>query len=75
MRRRLRVALTSSTTGWDAALEVGVELVLDELRLLRSGAGFSVRDEAAVCCCTRRYSVVCSGRWLSWWTGAPSDPS
>jgi hypothetical protein len=21
------------------------------------------------CCCTRRYSMVCSGRWRSWWSG------
>ena len=26
----------------------------------------------AKCCFTRRYSVVCSGRCRSWWTGAPS---
>jgi hypothetical protein len=23
----------------------------------------------AACCRTRRYSVVCSGRWRSWWSG------
>ena len=26
----------------------------------------------AACSCTRRYSVVCSGRWRSWCSGAPS---
>jgi len=25
----------------------------------------------AACCCTRCYSMVCSGRWHSWWTWAP----
>ena len=30
----------------DAALEVGVELVLDESRQLGTGAGLGVRDEA-----------------------------
>ena len=30
----------------DAALEEGVELVLDELRQLGTGAGFGLRDEA-----------------------------
>ena len=34
--------------GEDAALEEGVELVLDEARQLRSGAGFGVRDEAGL---------------------------
>jgi hypothetical protein len=32
----------------DAALEEGVELVFDEARQLRSGAGLGVRDEALV---------------------------
>lgn len=49
----------------DAALEEGAELVFDESRQFGAGVGLGVRDEAAACCCTRRYSVVFSGRWRS----------
>jgi len=54
------------------SLEEGVELVLIEpgssAPVLASVRAMTL----AACCCTRRYSVVCSGRWRSWWTGAPS---
>jgi hypothetical protein len=49
----------------DAALEEGVELVLDELRQLSTGLASVWAMKLAACCCTRRYSVVCSGRWRS----------
>ena len=47
--------------GQNAAFEEGVELILDELRQVGTGGSFGLRKVAA-CCCTRRYSVVCSGR-------------
>jgi hypothetical protein len=28
--------------------------------------------KSAACCCTSRYSVVCSGRWRAWCSGTPS---
>ena len=61
----LAAAQPQKAVGQDAALEEDVELVLDESRQLRSGAGLGVAMKLAACCCTRRYSVVCSGRCRS----------
>lgn len=55
----------------DAALEEGIQLVLDEPGQLGTRAGFGVGDEAG-CVLLGWYSVVCSGRWRSQRTGAPS---
>lgn len=35
-------------------------------------AASACSKKMAACCCARRYSVVCSGRWRSQWSGAPS---
>jgi len=43
-----------------AALQKGIELVLDELRQV--GAGFDLSEEGRRVLLPRRYSVVCSGR-------------
>jgi hypothetical protein len=43
--------------GQDAALEVGVELFLDEPRQLRSGAGLGVGVKLAACCCTPEFDT------------------
>ena len=51
--------------GLNAALEEGVELVLDEGRQLGAGVGFGVRDETGGVLLHQAYSVVCSGRWRS----------
>jgi hypothetical protein len=42
----LAAAQAHKAVGQDAALEEGFELVLDEARQLRSGAGLGVRNEA-----------------------------
>jgi len=49
----------------DAAFEEHVELVFDELRQAGTGGLLGLGEEAWACCCTSRYSVVCSGRWRS----------
>ena len=49
----------------DAALEEGVELVLMNRGNSASVLASVWAMKLAACCWTRRYSVVCSGRWRS----------
>ena len=55
-------AQPKEAVGQDAAFEEGVELVLHELRQIGSGGASVWAMKVTACCCTRRYSVVCSGR-------------
>ncbi len=61
----VNAAQAKEAVGQDAALEKGVELVLDELRQAGTDGLFGLARKVWACCCTRRYSVVCSGRWRS----------
>ena len=59
--------------GQDAAFEKGVELVLHKSRQVGTGGGLKPpRRRWRRAAAPQRYSVVCSGRWRSQWTGAPS---
>jgi len=89
----LAAAQPQQAVGQDAALEEGVELALQAAPGQRPGSALMNRGNSApvlasvwatklaACCCTRRYSVVCSGRWRSWrsrwsWAGrAAQDPA
>ena len=49
----------------DAAQQECIELVFDELRHAGTGGILRLGEEGLACCCTRRYSVLCTGRWRS----------
>ncbi|MCU0943185.1 MAG: hypothetical protein MUE35_11615 [Hydrogenophaga sp.] len=55
----------------DAAVEAGVEFVMDEPGQLRLGAGFGAGVNLAATCCTGWYSVGYSMLWRSSSSGAP----
>jgi len=57
-------AQAQEAVGQDAAFEEGVELVPNCGRSAPTAAS-DCSKKVAACCCTKRYSVVCSGRWRS----------
>jgi len=55
-------ALLQESVGQDAALEEGVELVLDDRGSSDPLLASVWAIKLAACCCTRRYNMVRSGR-------------
>jgi hypothetical protein len=55
-------AQPKETVRKDAALQKRVELVFDGGGRLASAAVSTWAKKVSACCCTRRYSVVCTGR-------------
>lgn len=58
-------AQQQEAVGQDAVFKESVELVLHELRQVGASCRLGLLKKVAACCCTSRYSVVCSGRWRS----------
>jgi hypothetical protein len=56
---------STAAVGEGAALEKGIELVLDETRRSAPTLASVFAMKSSARCCTRQYGAVCSGRWRS----------